>query len=71
MAWYLWLYIAIAIVWFIDMYAATIRATPPNLYGDLVAKPILIAILSSVWPLTFLYFRWKSRPEKKKAVSSD
>ena len=70
MAWYYWLYIALAIAWFLDLYSATIRATPQNVYGDLVVKPLLIAILAAIWPFSFVYLTWKSA-KRKKAVPSD
>lgn len=70
MAWYYWLYVAIAILWFFDLYSTATRTNPQNIYADLVVRPILIAVLSAVWPASFLYFLWSIRG-KKKAVSSD
>jgi hypothetical protein len=68
MAWYYWLYIAIAIVWFLDVYSTATRSNPQNIYADLILRPILIAFLSAVWPLSFLYLLFG---KKKKAVSGD
>lgn len=70
MTWYYWLYIAFGIVWFLDMYSATVRQTTSNWLGDLVVKPIIIGVLAAVWPLTFVYFMVKAA-RSKKATTSD
>jgi hypothetical protein len=59
MAWYYWLYIALAILWFLDLYSTLIRATPQNAFADLVVKPIFVAVLAAIWPISFMYLFFK------------
>jgi hypothetical protein len=69
MAWYYWLYIVIAMVWFFDLYSTMIRLSPQNFYADVVLKPIFIAVLSAVWPIALVVLIVKSRKAKQVASS--
>ena len=64
MAWYLWLYIAIGVVWFFDSYSTLMRATPQNYAADLIVKPIFVALLSAVWPAWLVVLLVKQRKVK-------
>jgi len=59
MAWYYWVWIGTSIIAFLDLYSTLIRATPSQFFGDLFFKPILVALLSAIWPVFFVYMAWK------------
>lgn len=67
MAWYYWLYVAIAIEWFLVNYGSLVQ--PParqNVWLVLLAYPIIASVAEFVWPLELLTVLIMARKERSK-----